>query len=136
MSRSTRKVRRGFSAYIEAASIRYIYQHTLYLLTYGRCHYFTGQTKSHHWAYFTQLEVKDGENKGTTHYLRGMPGCFHYDGPEDIYPSKSGSPKEQLEIGEVDSSKLARIYDFLKGIEIEIVEPFGWNCQDWTLDGS
>lgn len=52
-----------------------------------------------------------------------MPGGFYYQGPEE------------LEVGEVDGSKMARVHEILRGIEIEKAEHGGWNCQSWALDG-
>lgn len=40
--------------------------------------------------------------------------------------NKSGSHKEELEIGEVNES----VREILKEIRIDKVESSGWNCQD------
>ena len=75
---------------------------------------------------------------GIAHQLRGMPGGFYSKGPEDVDLNKSGSRKDELEVGEIDGSKLDRIHEIheiLKDVHIEKSESSGWNCQDWPLDG-
>jgi hypothetical protein len=109
---------------------------TLYLITHNRGTYSTtGKVKPYHWSYFIQIEAKGGKILGITHQLRGMPGGFYYKGPEDADLEKSGSRKEELEVGEVDESKLDKIHEILKELRIDTVESSGWNCQDWALDG-
>lgn len=72
---------------------------------------------------------------GIEHQLRGMPGSFYYQGPEDVDLSKADNLKNELEIGEVDGSRLDRVHEILKGVRIDKVESSGWNCQSWALDG-
>jgi len=109
---------------------------TLYLVTYDRGTYdTTGKVKPYHWSYFIQLELEGGKNKGIAHQLRGYPGTFYYRGPESVDLMKSGSLKEELEIGEVKESKFNRVHDILKNIPIDKSESSGWNCQDWALAG-
>lgn len=107
----------------------------LYLVTYTRGTYYTGKVKPYHWSFFIQLELQGGKNLGIAHQLRGMPGGFTYKGPEDVDLAKSGSLKEELEIGEVDDAKLDEVHMILKDIWIDSVESSGWNCQNWALDG-
>ncbi|KAK3940147.1 hypothetical protein QBC46DRAFT_386097 [Diplogelasinospora grovesii] len=95
----------------------------------------TGKTKPYHWSYFIQVKFEGSKNLGIAHQLRGMPGAFYYKGPEEVDLAKSGSRKEQVEIGEVDDSKLDRVHEILKGVRIDTVESSGWNCQNWALDG-
>ncbi len=64
-----------------------------------------------------------------------MPGGFYYRGPEDVDLAKSGTRKEELEVGEVDESKLGRVHEILRQVRIDTVESSGWNCQDRALDG-
>ncbi|KAK4092925.1 hypothetical protein Purlil1_2850 [Purpureocillium lilacinum] len=110
-------------------------KHTLFLVTYDRGTYFTKAIKPYHWAYFIQTNLGPSGNKGIAHQLRGMPGAFYYEGPENVNLSKSGNLKEQLEVGEVDDSMIQRVHDILKDVQINKVESSGWNCQDWALDG-
>lgn len=73
---------------------------TLYLVTYDRGKYATtGETKPYYCLYFIQLEIIGAQNKGIAHQLCGMPGGFYYRGPEEVDLAKSGSCKEELEIG-------------------------------------
>jgi hypothetical protein len=110
--------------------------YTLYLVTYDRGKYSTtGKTKPYHWSYFIQVEVRGRKNLGIAHQLRGMPGGFYYKGPEQVDLAKSGSLKEELEVGEVDESMLNRVHEILSDVRIDTVESSGWNCQDWALDG-
>ncbi|EPE04408.1 hypothetical protein F503_01412 [Ophiostoma piceae UAMH 11346] len=109
---------------------------TLYPVTYDRGTYSTtGKTKPYHWSYFIRLEIKGNSNLGIAHQLRGMPGAFYYQGPEKVDLSKSGSLKEELEVGEVDDAKLGKVHELLKDVTIDNVESSGWNCQDWALAG-
>ncbi|CAK7263821.1 hypothetical protein SEPCBS57363_000750 [Sporothrix epigloea] len=111
-------------------------KHTLYLVTYDRGVYSTtGKTKPYHWLFFIQVNFGGEKNQGIVHQLRGMPGGFYYRGPEDLDLNKSGTLKEQLEVGEVDDSRLSRVHDILKDVRIETNESSTWNCQNWTLDG-
>jgi hypothetical protein len=64
-----------------------------------------------------------------------MPGGFYYRGPEHVDLAKSGSLREELEIGEVDDLNLGRVHEILSSVRIEMSESSGWNCQDWALDG-
>ncbi|KAI1167541.1 hypothetical protein F5B18DRAFT_444448 [Nemania serpens] len=111
-------------------------KYTFYLVTYDRGTYSTtGKVKPYHWCYFIQTEINGRKNLGIAHQLRGMPGAFYYTGPEMVDLNISGSPKEELEIGEVNESVLSKIHEILKEVRIDKVESSGWNCQDWTLDG-
>ncbi|GJN80293.1 hypothetical protein VFPFJ_01553 [Purpureocillium lilacinum] len=111
-------------------------KHTIYLVTYDRgTNSVTDKINPYHWAYFIQVELTSGENMGIAHQLRGMPGSFYYKGPEKVDLSKSGRLKEELEVGEVGSSKIQRVHDILKTVRIDKVESSGWNCQDWALEG-
>jgi hypothetical protein len=74
-------------------------------------------------------------NLGIAHQLRGMPGAFYYRGPEEVDLNKSGSLKEELQIGEVDATKLDLVHQRLKECRIDTEESSGWNCQDWALEG-
>ncbi|OIW30776.1 hypothetical protein CONLIGDRAFT_679534 [Coniochaeta ligniaria NRRL 30616] len=109
---------------------------TLYLVTYDRGTYdTTGKVKPHHWSFFIQKEVNGGKDMGIAHQLHGMPGAFYYTGPEVLDLAESGPRKEELEIGEVDDSRLCRVHEILQQVRIDTVESSGWNCQDWALDG-
>lgn len=109
---------------------------TLYLVTYHRGTYLnTGTPKPYHWSFFVQKELKGTMNLGIAHQLRGMPGAFYYRGPEDVDLNKSGSLKEELQIGEVDAAKLDLVHQRLKECRIDTVESSGWNCPDWALEG-
>lgn len=113
-------------------------KHTLYLVTYDRGkHPATGHTQPYHWIFFIQTKTTGTEDVGIVHQLRGLPGGFHYEGPEQTdLAAPGGSPiKQQLEIGEVDASKLDWVHGILKGVAIDDVESSGWNCQNWTLAG-
>lgn len=95
----------------------------------------TGKARPYHWSFFIQKEIKGTMNLGIAHQLRGMPGAFYYKGPEDVDLNKSGSLKEELQIGEVDEAKLDVINQRLKECRIDTVESSGRNCQDWALEG-
>jgi len=111
-------------------------KYVFYIVTYDRGVYATtGKVKPYHWSYFVQIEASQGRNLGIAHQLRGMPGNFYYKGPEQVDLNKSGSRKEELEVGEVEESKLDRIHEILKEILIDGSESSGWNCQNWALDG-
>ncbi len=110
--------------------------YTLYLVTYDRGTYLsTGKAKPYHWSFFIQKEIKGTMNLGVAHQLRGMPGAFYYKGPENVDLNKSGSLKEELQIGEVDEAKLDVVNLRLKECRIDTVESSGWHCQDWALEG-
>lgn len=103
----------------------------LYFVTYSRGTYLnTGILKPYHWSFFVQKELTGTKNLGIAYQLRGMPGAFYYSGPEDVDLNKSGSLKEELQIGEVDSPKLDLVHQRLKECRIDTVESSGWNCQD------
>lgn len=110
-------------------------KYALYLVTYERGEYYTGQIKPHHWAFFIQKRVVGSEVLGIAHQLHGMPGNFHYDGPENIDLTQSRPILEKLEIGEVDESKMDRVHEILKDIPIDQVESSRWHCQNWSLEG-
>lgn len=118
----------------------------LYLATYTRGTYpVTGKTKPCHWLFF----IDQGQEVRIMHQLRGMPGSFRYSGPESLPLSSqlgsqdgeelqmapgSGSLKEKLEIGEVDSNMLPKVHEIFKSVCIDTIESSGWNCQDCSLD--
>lgn len=109
---------------------------TLYLVTYDRGTYSTtGKVKPYHWSYFIEVKIDGPKRLGIAHQLRGMPGAFYYRGPEEVDLAKSGSLKEELEVGEVDESSFDKIHEILKDLEIDTSESSGWNCQNWALNG-
>jgi hypothetical protein len=111
-------------------------KHNLCVATYERGTYAaTGKIKPYHWSYFIQSKAEQGQRPGIMHQLRGMPGNFYYNGVEQVDFDKSDPRKEEVEVGEVEDSKLDRIHEILKEIRIEYCESSGWNCQDWMLDG-
>jgi hypothetical protein len=81
-------------------------KHALYLVTYSRgIHPITGQVKPHHWAYFLETHSSSPEAGGVIFQLRGMPGGFHYPGPEQMDVTQDGGPgelRDKLEVGEVE----------------------------------
>jgi hypothetical protein len=87
----------------------------------------------YHWSYF--IKTAPDESRGIAHQLRGMPGGFHYPGPEGLDLTTSEPPRDILELGEIDESKLDRIHGILKDLRIETSESSGWNCQNWALSG-
>jgi hypothetical protein len=110
--------------------------YTLYLVTYDRGrHPLTDKILPRHWSFFVQVEVDGEKNLGIAHQLRGMPGNFRYNGPEEVDLNKSSSLKTELQIGEVDAARLDSLYNCLKECRIDQSESSGWNCQDWALDG-
>lgn len=55
--------------------------YTLYLVTYDGGPYLdTSVSKSYHWSFFVQKEIKGIRNLGIAHQLRGMPGAFYKQG--------------------------------------------------------
>lgn len=110
-------------------------KHTLWIVTYSRGTYYTNEIKPYHWSFFIETETQGIQRLGIAHQIRGMPGAFRYQGPEKVDLKKSQNRKEELEIGEVDDSKLDEIHNILKEVPIDNVESSGWNCQDWALDG-
>lgn len=109
-------------------------KYTLYIFTYDRERYHTGEVKPYHWSFFIEKESVGSSRLGIEHQLRGMPGSFYYPGPENVELEKLQPRKNELDVGQLDSSELAEIHDILKLIRIDKVESSGWNCQDWTLD--
>lgn len=120
----------------------------LYLVTYDRgLRPFTGQVKPYHWAYFLEMASHNLGAPGIIFQLRGMPGGFHYPGPERLVVSQEGGPgelKDKLEVGEVEvvggndndvQEAIAGIHEALREVEIVMDESVAWNCQDWSLRG-
>ncbi|KAF1824366.1 uncharacterized protein K489DRAFT_378776 [Dissoconium aciculare CBS 342.82] len=111
----------------------------IYLVTYDRGTYdLTGQTRPYHWSYFIQLPGSStGQQRpGIAHQLRGMPGSFHYPGPEALDLSKTlPAPNQELEIGEIDADELDRVHEILAMVSIDLGESTKWNCQNWSLEG-
>ncbi len=88
---------------------------TLYLITYDLrhvCHH--GQGEALQLVIFHpdrgQGRPKLGHLASTTRHARG----FYYRGPEDVDLAKSGTRKEELEVGEVDESKLGGVHEILR----------------------
>jgi len=111
---------------------------TLYLCTYIRGnHPITDKVQPYHWIFFIQTDIEAERNNGIVHQLRGMPGGFYYQGPEevDLWKSELQRPKETVEIGELDDADLEKVHVILKSVQIDKSESSGWNCQDWSLDG-
>ncbi|KAK4247255.1 hypothetical protein C7999DRAFT_32337 [Corynascus novoguineensis] len=120
----------------------------LYLVTYDRgLHPFTGRVKPYHWAYFLETAPHSSGAPGTIFQLRGMPGGFHYRGPERLVVSQDGGPgelKDKLEVGEVEvvgdnandvQEAIVGIHEALREVEIITDESVAWNCQNWSLRG-
>lgn len=108
-------------------------KHPLYIVTYDRGnHPVNNKVNPYHWAYFIQVNIDGQRRLGVTHQLHGMPGNFYYQGPED---ADLGPIKEELVLGEIDSSDMAKVHDILRGVKIDQTEHSGWNCQSWTLEG-
>ncbi|KGQ02116.1 hypothetical protein PAAG_11067 [Paracoccidioides lutzii Pb01] len=108
----------------------------LYLVTYDRGTYLnTSIPKPYHWSFFVQKEIKGKVRQGIAYQLRGIPGAFHYDGPEEVDLGHSGSLKEELLIGEGPEDKFEMIHQRLKECKIDSVESSSWNCPDWALEG-
>lgn len=60
-------------------------KHTLSIVTYSRGVYpLTGLVKPRHWAYFFEIDFNRTDPVGVIFQLRGMPGGFHYPGPESL----------------------------------------------------
>ncbi|RMD43303.1 hypothetical protein DV735_g1790, partial [Chaetothyriales sp. CBS 134920] len=111
-------------------------KHAFYVAAYDRGrHGLSGTIQPYHWTYFIQLNVQGKENNGIAHQLRGMPGGFYYQGPENVDLWKSQRLKHELEIGEVDSSQLDEVHRILSAVHIEKNESSTWNCQDWAVSG-
>jgi hypothetical protein len=120
-------------------------KHALYLVTYSRgIHPITGQIKPHHWAYFLETNSSSPETGGVIFQLRGMPGGFHYPGPEQIDVTQDGGPgelRDKLEVGEVEvdgadvEGLVAKIHGVLEEVPVVKDESAAWNCQDWAVEG-
>ncbi|KAF3929039.1 hypothetical protein ABW20_dc0102446 [Dactylellina cionopaga] len=130
----------------------------LYIITYERgSHWQTGRPKAHHWAFLIEITP----SKAIKHQLRGMPGAYHYPGPEEADANGEEPAKcfnaaaaadfntdgasatlvvAKLEIGSVgadNSDALEKFESVCKAVYIETEEDKGgegkWNCQDWCL---
>jgi hypothetical protein len=119
---------------------------TLFIMTYNcGAHPLTGETKPYHWAYFLDTNPRLPDAPGIIFQLRGMPGGFHYPGPENLKATQDDGPGEltdQLEVGEVEVDGSAgtqravdKIDGILKGVRVVKDESAAWNCQNWALDG-
>ena len=110
--------------------------YTLQLLTYSRgLHPIDNTVLPYHWALLLLPEPLSAT--GTVYQLRGMPGGFHYDGPEpnsDVTKvmDPHAKPKVVIEIGEVPFDKLGE-FESIMGSEDVSKKEYGWNCQDWTV---
>ncbi|KAH7139218.1 hypothetical protein B0J11DRAFT_575136 [Dendryphion nanum] len=123
-------------------------KYTLYLITYDRGRYpITNEIKPYHWLFFIQTSSSGSQTLGIAHHLRGMPGAFHYSGPETLDLDQSSTslaeaadlvrcvpPKEKLEIGEVEEEKMDRVREVFEEVGIVRTEYRGWNCQNWGME--
>ncbi|PPQ84134.1 hypothetical protein CVT25_003348 [Psilocybe cyanescens] len=112
------------------------------ILAYTRgVHWQTKLPKPYHWALF--IRTGNSTSTGITHQLHGMPGAFHYDGPE---PSSSTAPdplllaakRNEVDIGSVPPDKVDLVAQICSAIPIDQTEDpsdseSGWNCQSWTV---
>ena len=111
-------------------------KYALYITTYDRGTYHTGHTKPYHWAFRILRSVPGSGHFDFVHQLRGMPGNFHYVGPEKVEVlAEFGTPKQTLEVGELDESNMVRVHGILKALCIDQAESSRWNCQNWILEG-
>lgn len=111
-------------------------KYMIYIVTYNRgVDWKTGEVRPFHWAIFIQTDATNGKNEGIAHQLCGMAGGYYYPGPETIDLNKSAKAKQEMEIGEIDDTKLTEIWACLKEVNEEKNESSPWNCQDWALEG-
>ena len=107
---------------------------SIQIASYGRGrHPVNNHVMPYHWALF----LSDGPSH-TDHIiyqLKGMPGAFHYDGPEkfDHLSSGLGLKLEEVDVGEVPVQKAKSFEKIIEAVHISKQE-FDWNCQNWTLD--
>lgn len=63
-----------------------------------------------------------------------MPGGFYYLGAEKVDDLGRLGPKcNELDIGNVPTSKLDQFTEICKAIHVIQDEVTEWNCQDWTI---
>lgn len=104
----------------------------LQLIPYHRgMHPVTGKTMPFHWAIFAAT----GPGPiGDVYQLRGMPGAFHYDGPERrINPGNSQRKRQELDIGAIPSDKIKDMEDLIQKVPVSTAEQ-DHNCQTWAED--
>jgi hypothetical protein len=85
-----------------------------------------------------QEQQQQQQPRGLIFQLRGMPGGFHYPGPERLDAAQGGEPgpvREMLEVGQVDAGDVAAVREVLAGVQVVQDEGAAWNCQDWALTG-
>ncbi|MCJ1247906.1 hypothetical protein MMC30_005121 [Trapelia coarctata] len=107
--------------------------YTLQILSYSRGrHPVHNRIMPYHWTFL--LTNPTPSSTGTIYQLKGMPGAFHYDGPE---PSEAitelGAKVEEIDVGEVPADRVEEFERIVSEERIEKREYGGWNCQDWTL---
>ena len=104
-------------------------------ITYRGQDWKSDEIKPCHWAFFLHTGDKlDPKSPGIVHQLRGMPGGFYYRGPKTASLNRSTACKQTLEIGEVSESKLEKVTELLRIVDIFKDKISAWNCQDWSLD--
>ena len=105
--------------------------YTIQIVSYDRGHHpVTNAVQPYHWA----ILINNGATSlnGTIYQLKGMPGAFHYDGPESNEDMiRSNTRIEEIEIGELPAGRLAEFERIAKDEAISKQE-YGWNCQNWT----
>jgi len=84
---------------------------------------------SYHWT----LPLNNGRSSsiGTVYQLKGMPGGFHYDGPEpneDV--TVSGYQPKESDAGEVPANKFLG-FERIVADEFISKQEYGWDCQSW-----
>ncbi|KAH8749018.1 hypothetical protein F5883DRAFT_436167, partial [Diaporthe sp. PMI_573] len=95
--------------------------YSLYIVTYTRGTYTAGKragkTKPFHWSFFIHTAPVTGQaNPGVAFQLRGMPGAFYYQGPEQVDMGKSSSKKDIVEIGKLKGRDLNQISTHINAI--------------------
>ncbi|KAG6873288.1 hypothetical protein C0995_000723 [Termitomyces sp. Mi166 len=87
-------------------SAKYYY---LSIIAYKRgVHWQTNKEKPYHWLLFIRKgdDVRTAD-QGIAHQLHGMPGGFHYDGPENILDiNKPVAKFLEVDIGRVPCEQL------------------------------
>ncbi|KAF2223511.1 hypothetical protein BDZ85DRAFT_110478 [Elsinoe ampelina] len=108
---------------------------TLKLAAYHRGMDVYERVRQYHWSFFIVTSI-EAHTYGIAHQLRGMPGAFFYRGPEPgVALDKSSMLKHELDVGEIEASKIDRVHEILSTVSIDQVESSGWNCQNWAIDG-
>lgn len=108
----------------------------LSIVAYRRgVHWQSNKEKPYHWLLFIRTgDGDDAAEQGIAHQLHGMPGGFHYDGPESILDINKPIAKFlQVDIGCIPREQLDTVTRVCHLVDVIRDESAEWNCQSWTV---